>query len=1640
MPIDTGQFGDEERSRSQVTSDAYNRLAGRYNEDYYHEQAARNREGYWMQKLASAGRGGLKLIENTVNLPTDLAGFPKLIEPTKAIERREGWQNHLLENVVDYAGAFIGTGKIKWLKDVGKIEGLKKGARATNKEKLKGAAISGLARGSAADFLAFDGSESLVLSLLDLHPELHQPYDKITAVPGWENMSAAELEAATYGAGWSAKRLAANWGGRMFNAGEGAFIQSFLQVFWKAAKIKFNNDKMTIKAGEGLDPKIQEGVDKTAAVEKKRRKAFIDPDKDLTPKQRQEKAAWTHASQKDAASATEDLAKKTEAEEMALEKAKADLASAGEAAKGKEGKLHEAAESDTLAPRAWDDAEEAIAAEKQGATARSAEDGIDDGVFELTGRTRHSKDYNPHVETVEQVARKDEGYGTPLAPKASPIYHYSEEVADKAGILVDTGRLRQVWDFFHEEDTIKMLWRNESIPHGRMRKSEFWTDGPPKGRGAGVSRNYDRAAFNSFDEFQAFVIARGKAEIKYPLLKGESLPTYHNRLDKAAANTLKRQGLGNFWKYELDPVKGMKQFQVDLDTYLKRLFNNTDEAKSILADLKLLKEGKAVNLNEIFLRAQKILNIDSTMTDSHLKYFTSRIMHFFMKNMRDGFGKVTSHSKHDQLASAIQWMGEGSSRKSAKDWIQDDLLNHIDNIARANKLSPQGVIERIRSGRGDFKDLWPGMKIPETPLLKSMLEDVKVTQELYIRTWAYRLNTVAVMKKFDLAVDRVIREGDEAADGVVSNKSYAEMAVEIEKVERHLHAFRNLGTAHGRNLASMKALHSAGLGGPAAEKEILEEIIGRGGGTKGLQQLAVRLKAVRDAHGGTGSEGSAFIQKDVLHKTVTGIDVHNEYWLNSILSGGRTQIVNAIGTLLHLVLKPVEGALGTLGRDPKNRKYFISQGVYAANLIFDTMKFTTVMMKNRTQKAVGSIDEKQYMQKREDMLSPVQESQSFRQADGSLGKAQLIDGNTNHAAGTYAAAKKAFHSGKSVLESRSQLFDVTPHQAINRELLPESASELAKDSLDYLGNIIRIPSRFMIATDEVFKQIQYRSASLAKLTQEALENLPKSKHNTEEMTQYIAARFQGLIRGNGARYTPKAVEDEAMTNFYRAVARSEETGEAMPKEMLKRDDYVAGYFAKNYKKDKEVLADFAMDWAEDTTFTRGLDVDLLRMQEHGHLQGKKSVNKAVQDFVADHSFMRIMAPFVRTPVQLVSFPLRRIWLPDSVMRGIINKPDGWLKKTHLRYQADILSKDPIRAAEAYGRMRMGMLMYGSLMSASAMGMVTGRGPRDTQKRNQQMATGYRSYSVKVGDKYVSYARLDPFATVLGLAADFTYMIQESAQSGDFNKNWLESMLLAGVYSIADNITSKSYLENLSNVVGAVTNPESGGAFETFMERHTASYVPKALSQFTPITDGAQMRKPRGLAESIQNQIPFLSSGIEPLRNLLGQEMNYVDAGVMSRSISIVNPFMVKTREGNHVLEILAGLDYAFELPSPKLFGKAELDLREFKDEDGRSAYDWMQERTGTIKDKDGYTLFDRLAMLFKTKLFKELTAIEDEDQWQQNVEDDMRIPLVKVILQEFRKMARADTRRNYPEIDRVRLSLAMEEAGKKEKVRQRMKL
>jgi len=49
--------------------------------------------------------------------------------------------------------------------------------------------------------------------------------------------------------------------------------------------------------------------------------------------------------------------------------------------------------------------------------------------------------------------------------------------------------------------------------------------------------------------------------------------------------------------------------------------------------------------------------------------------------------------------------------------------------------------------------------------------------------------------------------------------------------------------------------------------------------------------------------------------------------------------------------------------------------------------------------------------------------------------------------------------------------------------------------------------------------------------------------------------------------------------------------------------------------------------------------------------------------------------------------------------------------------------------------------------------VTGSYPKDAAKRNAMIAAGIPEYSIKIGDTYYSYARVEPLATIMGVTVD-----------------------------------------------------------------------------------------------------------------------------------------------------------------------------------------------------------------------------------------------------------------------------------------------
>jgi hypothetical protein len=1562
MPLEEGFIGGQASSEQQRIASQAQRLREQYMADPYdYKSAARAQEGMVGKTFGAVGYGMQEGVENIINMPFDLMGqADKDRWDITWLEPRQGLGYDVLSGITQFVTglpvggpmakgatkltsmgmkALRGADKLKRAQRTRQIAGkFKEGQRLTPIQSLKKGLKDGLLTGYMADFAAFNGDQSMLMGFFQSHPELKQSYDEITSEAGWEHRSAEDLAADTTS---RLNRAARNLTGRGIFAVEGAVLGAFFNVFWQSMKLLRYRDGVLKETALGRSGKSAKGAART----EKKGETFLKDQETLKEKTEAlgfaEQGEQVRLDRPDAEKITDpDALERVAREEDELSKKVSEMEEVLDGADGKKDDFASRADEETLVPHEWDD----MAVDNVG--------GVKKTVWPKK-TIHHDRSYNP---VFREMVGDDVITTINKGPNAAEV-HFNR------------GRIGEIW--------------------------ESGGDMLPSQPGVKGGKQVPREAFASAFEYESWLLARHAAELKFPKARGESAKGYQQRLDIHAANALKRRGIGNLWKYEFDAIPGMEHLKVADDLMNEKLFKGgTADATGIVQQLAKAAKGEGVNMDALLMQAMKVINVDGTMTDAGQKYFTARLMHFFMNNMR----KTFSDPKNDQIAKAIGWLGD-PNKQTATDFLMKDVFNQVDNIATANGMEPRMVMERFRKGYGDYKGLYSEIKVPEKPIEQAIKEDVKVMKELYIRTWAYRIDQAVSMKEF-------AEVNSQLAKGGASDEVYVKFVRGMKKLEAKLSSFTQLRTSTGRTLAAHKALDVEGLFGtkPADAMRLREEIINRGGGKQGLDNLANSLEAIidgskREIDGEIGESGFVGV-KDFLNKQITGIDRHNEYWLNAILSGTKTQVVNTIGTAMHMAWKPIEGVMGSVG-NPKSRQYFIQQTMYAALITGETVKLMMALGLNKGGKLLHIIGEKGYHANRANIF-----------------------GRGTQGAGALAGGRKAFRSGKSILESRSTLFDVSPTKAItgdwlndgiaNSEFLGAPVGRWAKGTLDWLGDQIRLPSRFMISTDELFKQVAYRSSAMARLTGDAVEKLGEGASKVD-ISNYVATRFQGMIRRSGARYTPDILKDEAFANYAQAIRHANESGEALPSEFGKRDDYIKKYIDDKYDSKRSTLSDYSMEHAEDVTFTRGLDADYNVLMAEGKLnKGSWAFQKDMQDMVGRHSWMRLLMPFVRTPVNLLKFPLQR--LPLVPTKAMVDKrAGGLLKRYHMRYQADMLSGDAIKAAEAKGRVITGYFLYGGLIAAATSGLVTGQGPTNVRERRQLMATGWRPYSIRIGGKYISYQRLDPFSSILGLSADMTEYLNEAHEEGDINDNWIKALFLGGGYSISNNIINKSYLSGLTNILQALVNPTGEGDYLTrLLEKQATAYIPKAVSQFTPLTDDNLIKDTYGLIDALQARTPFANKHLEPKRGLLGQALEGMDADLLARSASLVNPFPYSTIKNDEVLDNLAALQYGFTPPKPRLQNDNHLDMRKFKDDAGRSAYDWFQERVGTTKI-GGKTLKEALLKLFRGKWYLAATALSGTDEWERG-SDDPRVQRARALVQRYRSKAQTDTRKRFPKL------------------------
>ena len=221
-----------------------------------------------------------------------------------------------------------------------------------------------------------------------------------------------------------------------------------------------------------------------------------------------------------------------------------------------------------------------------------------------------------------------------------------------------------------------------------------------------------------------------------------------------------------------------------------------------------------------------------------------------------------------------------------------------------------------------------------------------------------------------------------------------------------------------------------------------------------------------------------------------------------------------------------------------------------------------------------------------------------------------------------------------------------------------------------------------------------------------------------------------------------------------------------------------------------------------------------------------------------------------------------------------------------------------QASEALGRMTVGTGLWVGAGFLAINGKVTGAAPRDPDLAAQLKATGWQPYSyVRTNDKgektYVSFNRFDPFASFLGLSADFQQIHEHLPEKKA--DEWASIAAL----SLSNNLMSKSYLKGLLDTMSALAGNDPNRS-ATWIRQRTASYIPAVVGVAQPDTG---MKELRTWMDQALSKIPGLSATLESKRDIFGAKV----MPQVGYPQSAFNPFGVSQGNNDPVVKELARL-------------------------------------------------------------------------------------------------------------------------------------
>lgn len=280
------------------------------------------------------------------------------------------------------------------------------------------------------------------------------------------------------------------------------------------------------------------------------------------------------------------------------------------------------------------------------------------------------------------------------------------------------------------------------------------------------------------------------------------------------------------------------------------------------------------------------------------------------------------------------------------------------------------------------------------------------------------------------------------------------------------------------------------------------------------------------------------------------------------------------------------------------------------------------------------------------------------------------------------------------------------------------------------------------------------------------------------------------------------------------------------------------------------------------TFVSTPPEDALRQAQlqANYLTFNKELGKLGRDLtstVNKYPQAQFVLPFVKTPINIAKFGFE--YTPLVYINPAYRDLKG--------QERDLAAAKVITGSS---------LMFG-FYSMALEGRITGAGPIDPTDRQQLMETGWKPYSIRIGDKYYPYEKMQPVAFLLGIASDLAYMSKQIPQKAEtrglFDKDGeitQQDLAVAyGVHIFMENVVNNSFTSQLNNLFKALNDPTEN-AVNAITNTFAGSLVPTIVGDVARAIDPTE-RQINSPLEAIQSRIPGASSSLFPKRDWTGQE-------------------------------------------------------------------------------------------------------------------------------------------------------------------------